>query len=182
MPFTFNGNTPETIVFNGNDVMKVVHNGTTVWEKAVASVVTLYATDSFYCMNNTVPVRGETVRSPSGDTGYVGYACVDFPPHSRFASFTKATLHMYFTRTGSTRVSPMVGTYSPSSYTTNIGSYTVVSPSAVGWFEMDITARLQTILAGNANFPDVGLKVYLRRGNSWISSHTGEYPPYIVLE
>ena len=177
MPFTFNGNTPETIVFNGNDVMKVVHNGTTVWEKVVASTVTLYSTYSYYRLNDDEIETGDTIKSP-GD----GYGCLVFPAHDLFATFSKATIHLYVTTKGTFRSSPMIGTYTPGSYATSVGNYVTVTPSTTGWFEVDITSKVQTVLTSNANLPTIGLRVYLRKGNAWVSSHTSENPPYIVLE
>lgn len=180
MPFTFNGNTPANIVYNGNDLMRLVYNGVTVWEKTADTKVTLYPTDSYYCSGSNTKKRGETIYSPSN-----GYGRIEFPPHGLFASFTKVTLHIYFTTTASQtacRISSNIGSWTPGSYETSIGNYVALIPKVAGWYEVDITEKVQTVLESNADLPTVGLNIHLRKSGTQVSSHTGEFPPYIVLE
>ena len=178
MPFTFDGNTPANIVYNGNDLLKLVYNGDTVWEKVTNSKVTLYASDSYYVQNSNVRNRKSVLYSVSTN----GYGCMVFDPNEKFASFEKATLYVYLLSTASFRVSPFIATYEPASYSTGIGNYYSITPKGSGWCEIDITDKVKAILNANPNFPEVGLDLYFRKGGTTISSHTGDYPPYIVLE
>ena len=183
MPFSFNGNTPKAITYNGNDVAKLVYNGVTVWEKVVESTATLYAVSSNWKNSSANNANATEIRLPADD----GYGRLSFDGHSKLGNFTKAVFHFYITANPS-RVYCHVraGSMDDPSYTTGFGGSSdgvTAYFSAKGWYEFDITEKLLALLAENPAIPTVGIKLFFTSGNNVrISTHLGEYPPYIVLE
>lgn len=180
MPFTFNGNTPAAITFNGDEVRTLIYNGVTVWEKAIASVVTLYSDEVYYRGVGTGDY--ETLRlGKQGSSG--GYSQFRFEPHHAFDTFASAKICLYVKSAPSDLyIIAQSRNASDSSTSAGWNDDITVSGVEVGWLEIDVTQILQNVVAAGS-IVDIGCKFSIRSfsGNTTIGGNIGEYAAYLVL-
>lgn len=183
MPFTFDGNTPEAISYYGNNVKTLICNGDVVWQEP-EQTATLYSTSSRWAESGNEWHNNETeiwLRAAGG------YGRLTFDGHSKLRNFTKATFHFYITANPSTVhcYARSGATNDPDKYNTGLEDVYHIYQyfSSKGWHKFDLTEQLQALLANSPNLPTLGIKLLFKSGNNVrISTHTGAYPPYIVLE
>lgn len=179
MALTFNSNNVSNVEFNGENVGTIWLDGQKVWEKS-PGVVNLAATASTWRNSSSTNPNTATITLPASG----GYGRITFEPHSMLGYFTKATLHFYITANASRVYAyPRLGSMADPSYNTGFGSGANKVWNGNGWCEYDITNYLKELLDTYSELPAAGVKVFFTSpNNTRISTHLGDYPPYITLE
>lgn len=78
MNFTFNGNTPKSILYNGNDLKELQFNGNTVWRKIVSDLQQScwFGTSSYSATPNGLNAISSPLNGYSINEAYSYFGCV----------------------------------------------------------------------------------------------------------